>query len=67
MKKKRNIFDIILDPEEKEILESVEQGEWRTVDNFKEEAALAKKAAKNFLRKDERATLRLSQGDQQCL
>lgn len=63
MKKKRDVFDVKLDPEEQEILESVERGEWKTVDNFEEEAAFARKAAANFLRKDERITLRLSSGD----
>jgi predicted DNA binding CopG/RHH family protein len=62
-KKKRNVFDVKLDPEEQEILESVERGEWKTVDNFDKEAAFAKKAAANFLRKDERVTLRISSGD----
>lgn len=61
--KKRDVFKVKLDPEEQEILESIERGEWKSVDNAKEEAAFAKKAAKNFLRKDERVTLRLSKGD----
>jgi predicted DNA binding CopG/RHH family protein len=59
---KRNIFDIKLDQEEQELLESVERDEWKTIDNFEEEAAFAKKAAANFLRKDERVTC-LSSGD----
>ncbi len=63
MKKKRNVFDVKLDPEEQEILESVERGEWKTADNFEEEAAFAREAAANSLRKDERVTLRLSSGD----
>ena len=63
MKKKRNVFDVKLDSEEQELLESVERGEWKTVDNAEEEAAFAKKASANFLRKDERVTLRLSSAD----
>lgn len=63
MKKKRDVFDIKLDPEEKELLESVERGEWKTVENFEEEAAFAREAAANFMRKNERVTLRLSSGD----
>jgi len=63
MKKKPSVFDVTLDTEEQDLLESVERGEWKTVDNFEEEAAFAKKAAENFLRKDERVTLRLSSGD----
>lgn len=63
MKTKRDIFNIKLDPEEQDLLESVERGEWKTVDNVEEEAAFAKEAAANFLRKEERITLRLSSGD----
>jgi len=48
---------------EQELLESVERDEWKTVKNVKEEAAFAKKAAANSIRKDERITLRLSSID----
>lgn len=63
MKKTRDIFDVKLDQDENELLESVERGEWSTVGDFEEESALAKEAAANFIRKDERITLRLSSGD----
>ena len=63
MKKTRDIFDVKLDQDESELLESVERGEWNTVIDLEEEAALAKKAAANSIRKDERITLRLSSGD----
>ena len=63
MKKKKDVFDVKLDPEEQDLLESVERGEWETVENAEEEAAFAREAAANFLRKDERVTLRLSSGD----
>lgn len=63
MMKKRNVFDVKLDSEEQELLDSVERGEWKTVDNFEKEVVFAKEAAANFLRKDERVTLRLSSGD----
>lgn len=63
MKKIRNVFDVPLDSEEKEWLESVERGEWKTVNKIEEEVAFSKAAAGNFLRKDERVTLRLSSGD----
>ncbi len=53
MKKKRDVFNVKLDPEEQDLLESVERGEWKSVKNAKEEAAFAKKAAANSLRKDE--------------
>ena len=63
MNKKKDVFDVKLDEEEQDLLDSVERGEWRVVENAKEEAALAKQAAANFLRKDERITLRLSGRD----
>src|SRR6476659_478726 len=63
MKKKRDIFNVTLDKEEQELLESVERGEWKTVKNAKKEAAFAREAAANSLRKDERVTLRLSSAD----
>ncbi|HLB41890.1 MAG TPA: CopG family antitoxin [Gammaproteobacteria bacterium] len=63
MKKKRDMLNMKLDKEEQELLKSVERGEWKTVKNAKEEAAFAKEAAANSLRKDERVTLRLSSID----
>lgn len=63
MKKKRDIFNVKLDQEEQALLGSVERGEWKSVKNAKEEAAFAKEAAENSLRKDERITLRLSSID----
>lgn len=53
MKKKRDVFNVKLDKEKEELLKSVERGEWKTVDNAEEEAAFAKEAAANSLRKDE--------------
>ena len=63
MKKTQDIFDVKLNQDENELLESVERGEWSTVGDFEEESALAREAAANFIRKDERITLRLSSGD----
>ena len=63
MKKVRDVFDASLEQEEKDLLESVESGEWKTSNNIDEEVIFSKKAAGNFLRKDERVTLRLSSGD----
>jgi len=63
MKKKRDVFNVKLDSEEQDLLESVERGEWKTVENAEEEVAFAKEAAANSLRKDERVTLRLSSID----
>ena len=67
MKMKKKVFDTKLDPEEKEILESFERGEWESVDDIESKRAFSKEAASNFLRKDERVTLRLSSGDLQRL
>ena len=63
MKKKHNVFDVKLDPEEQDLLDSVERDEWKSVDNLKQERAFAREAAANFLRKDERITVRISSGD----
>lgn len=49
-----------LDQEEKELLDSFDRGEWKSVSNKKHEIALAKKAAANSLRKDTRINIRLS-------
>jgi predicted DNA binding CopG/RHH family protein len=63
MKKKPDVSNVKLDHEEQELLKSVERGEWKTVKNAEEEAAFAREAAANSLRKDERITLRLSSID----
>ena len=63
MKKTRDKFDVKLDKEESDLLESVESGKWKTANNIEEEMAFVKEASENFLRKDERVTLRLSSGD----
>ena len=55
-----DIRSLQLDEEEKELLASVERGEWKTVENFAKEAALAKKAATNSLRKNMRINIRIS-------
>jgi len=52
-----------LDDEEKELLESVERGEWKTVDNLAEEKAMLREAARNTLRKEKRINIRLSAKD----
>lgn len=63
MSKKRKVFDVQLDKEEQEMLESVEAGEWKTVDNLEEEIAKARAAARNFLKKDTRVNIRISSSD----
>lgn len=57
------IFDIKLDAEEQELLESIERGEWKTTSNAKEEATFAREAAANYLRKDARVNIRISSND----
>lgn len=52
-----------IDNEEREILESLEKGDWKPVKNFEKEKAKAVTAARNTLKKDKRINLRLSQKD----
>jgi predicted DNA binding CopG/RHH family protein len=54
---------IKLDPEEQSLLDSVEAGEWVSVKNTKEEAAFAKTAAENYMKKDARVNIRISSAD----
>lgn len=52
-----------LDAEEQELSDSFDRGEWKSVKNVKAEIDIAKKAAKNTLRKDSRINIRLSSSD----
>ena len=52
-----------LTKEEKEILESVEKGEWQTVPNFKQEAKRYQEVARATLRKDKRVNIRMTERD----
>jgi len=52
-----------LTTEEKELLESVENGEWQQVPNFKEEAKRYQDAARATLRKDKRVNIRMTERD----
>lgn len=52
-----------LNQEEKDILESVERGEWVSVKNEKKEIAMHQQYAKNTLRKDKRINIRISSRD----
>jgi len=52
MEMKRHVLNVTLDPEEQELLDSIERGEWKSIENLNEELALAKKAAAHFLHKD---------------
>lgn len=54
---------IPVDQEEKELMESIEHGQWQPVDNLDQERKHALEAARNTLKKDKRINLRLSQKD----
>ena len=54
---------IILDDEEKGILESYERGEWVPVKNAKKEIKKLQQYAKNTLQKDKRINIRMSSKD----
>jgi predicted DNA binding CopG/RHH family protein len=54
---------IILDDEEKDILESYERGEWVPVKNPKKEIEKLKRYAKNTLQKDKRINIRMTSKD----
>jgi predicted DNA binding CopG/RHH family protein len=54
---------IILDEEEKAILESYERGEWRTVKHPKAEIKKLREYARNTLQKDKRINMRISSRD----
>ncbi len=49
--------------EEKEILESVERGEWKRIPNFKKEAKRYQEYARETLRKDKRVNIRMTEKD----
>ncbi|NQT72084.1 MAG: antitoxin [Chloroflexi bacterium] len=52
-----------LDKEEKQLLDSVESGEWKTVLDFKDEAKKYQEYAKATFRKDKRVNIRISGKD----
>ncbi|TSA46531.1 MAG: antitoxin [Deltaproteobacteria bacterium] len=54
---------MILDDEEKDILESYERGEWVPVKNPKKEIEKLKRYAKNTLQKDKRINIRMTSKD----
>ena len=49
--------------EEKDILDSVERGEWKRIPNFKREAKRYQEYAKATLRKDKRVNIRMTEKD----
>jgi predicted DNA binding CopG/RHH family protein len=52
-----------LTKEEKDILESVERGEWRRIPNFDKEAKRYRECARASLRKDKRVNIRMTERD----
>jgi predicted DNA binding CopG/RHH family protein len=52
-----------LTKEEKDILESVERGEWRRIPNFDKEAKRYREYARASLRKDKRVNIRMTERD----
>jgi len=52
-----------LSKDEKELLDSVERGEWKTIPNFKKEAKRYQEYAKATFRKDRRVNIRISEKD----
>ena len=58
---------IRLDKEEKELLDSVESGEWETIPDLKEEIEKSKQYAKATFKKDKRLNIRISKHDLDAL
>lgn len=58
---------IKLDPSEKEILNSVEKGEWRSIRGLKEERKRYSEYADATFRKDRRVNIRISSKDLDAL
>ncbi len=55
--------DLSLTPEEKAILESVESGEWQSVENTEQAIARYRSYAESTVRKDKRINIRISKRD----
>jgi predicted DNA binding CopG/RHH family protein len=53
--------------DEKELFESVEKGEWGSVENLAEEIAVAREAAEATYGKDQRMNIRISSRDMSSL
>ena len=53
----------ILDPDEKELLESFERGEWKPTKHREAEMAKLQNYARNTLQKNKRINIRLSERD----
>ena|SRR3989338_4229587 len=57
--------NLVLDEYEKELEESAEKGDWKSIDNFNQRKKEVEQAARNTLelRKTKSVTFRISQGD----
>jgi predicted DNA binding CopG/RHH family protein len=56
-----------LDPKEKEIVDSVERGEWRSIPGLKEERKRYGRYAAATFRKDRRVNIRISSKDLEAI
>lgn len=56
-----------LDEEEIELMDSIESGEWDSVDDLKEEISSHQEIARNTLKKDKRVNLRMSSKDLEAI
>ncbi len=56
-----------LDNEERDIIESIERGEWKSVKNLKTEIKKHQQYARNTLRKDKRVNIRISSRDLEAI
>ena len=56
-----------LDEEERDLVESIERGEWKSVKNLKAEIQKHQEYARNTLRKDKRVNIRISSRDLESL
>ena len=61
------MINYTFDNEEQELLESLETGEWESVENLDEEIKVHQEIAKNTLKKDKRINIRLSAHDLEAL
>ncbi len=52
-----------LTKEERDILDSVERGEWKRVPNYEKEVARYREAARATMRKDKRVNIRMTERD----
>jgi len=59
--------DFNLESEEIELLESLESGEWNSVNNLEDEIQTHQNIAKSTLKKDKRVNLRMSSKDLEAI